>query len=276
MSTITVEIAVRDDPRLVRAVRSLRDQTRRPDHILLVATPETPAALVAQATAAADAIPVETLRVSGGVVDARQAGLAHLPDEVTAFLDTDEEAPPEWLGRLVAPIEAGRAAFAGGPTRPAAPPETPIERYQALIEASIYEDLVPAKLTYLPLQNTAWRTADLRRLGFDPRIPFAEDHDLEVRAQRAGLAGEFVPDAWVRHDKSDETSYYRWARKRYRYNVALAMSMIKNDELRGRVAERRRPIPHRLRFVEAAMKPVALAHAALRWRRVAGRRVPAP
>ena len=175
---------------------------------------------------------------------------------------------------LLAPIEGGRASFTGGPTRPTRPPETSLERYQALLERSIYEELVPSRVTYLPHQNTAWRTSDLRRLGFDPRIPFAEDHDLEVRATRAGLHGEFVPAAWVFHDKTSETSLWRWARKRYRYNVALAMSLLKNDELHGRLGERRRPIPHRLRYVEAAMKPFALVDATLRWRRVARRSVP--
>jgi hypothetical protein len=171
----------------------------------------------------------------------------------------------------VAPVESGAAAYAGGPTRPARPPENSIERYYDLLEESIYEDVVPLSLAYLPLQNTAWKTSILRSLGFDPRIPFAEDHDLEVRAARAGAHGVFVPEAFVYHDKSDETNVFRWARKRYRYLVAMAMSLMKNGELRGRFEERRRPVRHPLRYVEAVMKPVALVHASVRWRRLRSR-----
>jgi GT2 family glycosyltransferase len=187
---------------------------------------------------------------------------------VTAFLDADERAPPGWLGRLVAPIESGAADFAGGPTRPLRPPEGSIERYSVMLEASIYADLVPRQVSYLPLQNTAWRTSSLRQLGFDARIPFAEDHDLETRAARAGLVGTFVPDAWVFHDKGTERSFPRWAHKRYRYLVAMAMSLLKNGELGRRLSERRRSVAHPLRYLEAAMKPFAFVHAEFRWRRV--------
>ncbi|MGI0155925.1 MAG: glycosyltransferase, partial [Thermoplasmata archaeon] len=123
-----------------------------------------------------------------------------------------------------------------------------------------------------PLQNTAWKTSVLRSLGFDPRIPFAEDHDIETRAARAGAQGVFVPDAFVYHDKSNETSLLRWARKRYRYLVAMAMSLLKNGELYGRLEERRTPVRHPLRYIESAMKPFALLHATVRWRRL--RRTP--
>ncbi len=201
------------------------------------------------------------------MVDARAGALPLLREDTTAFLDSDERAPPDWLEQIVAPVEAGAAEFAGGPTRPVRPPANSIERYYALLEQSIYEDLVPRRITYVPLQNTAWRTSVLRSLGFDPRIPFAEDHDLETRAARSGARGVFVPAAYVYHDRSDETSVWRWARKRYRYLVAMAMSLLKNGELRSRLGERRRPVRHPLRYVESAMKPFALVDASFRWRR---------
>lgn len=268
MGTVCVEVAVRDDPRLLDALASLDRQERRPDRVLVAASPATPAELLDEARKRFPALPIAFRRFPGGVVDARAASLADLEETVTAFLDSDERAPPEWLGRIVAPIESGTADFTGGPTRPLRPPEGAIERYSVLLEESIYADLVPRHVAYLPLQNTAWRTVALRPLGFDPRIPFAEDHDLETRAARAGLVGAFVPDAWVYHDPGGESSFFRWARKRYRYLVAMAMSLMKNGELAGRLSERRRPVEHPLRFFEAAMKPLALVHAWVRWRRV--------
>jgi hypothetical protein len=265
MGTVCVEVAVRDDRRLLEALASLDRQTRRPDRVFIAASTATPASLLTEAETASPHLVLAVRRFPGGVVDARAGSLGELAESVTAFLDADERAPPEWLDRLVAPLEAGTADFSGGPTRPLRAPRGSLERYSVLLEESIYADLVPRRVTYLPLQNTAWKTAALRQLGFDARIPFAEDHDLETRAARVGLAGVFVPDAWVYHDKSEESSFPRWLRKRYRYLVAMAMSLMKNGELRGRLAERRRPVAHPLRYVEAAMKPIALMHASLRW-----------
>lgn len=271
MSTVCVEIAVGADPDLPDALASLEAQGRRPNRVFLAAAPTTPEALIAAARARAPSLSVDVGRYSGGIVGARSESLARIGEEITVFLDSDEMAPPEWLGRLVAPIEQGTADFSGGPTRPRRPPEHPIQRYTLLLEESIYANLVPTSVAYLPLQNTAWRTGDLRRLGFDRRIPGAEDYDLEVRALAAGLRGQFVAEAWVLHDKSSETRYLRWLRRRYaHYLVPMAMSLLKNGALADRLKERRPPVRHPLRYVEAMLKPVALVDATIRWERIRG------
>jgi GT2 family glycosyltransferase len=270
MGTVCVELTVRDDRRILDALDSLGAQTRLPDRVLIAASTATPEPLLQEALRRIPRVPTDAARFPGGVVDARAGAVTLLREDVTAFLDSDERAPPGWLARLVAPVESGEAAFAGGPTRPLRPPENSIERYSVMLEESIYHDLVPRSVAYLPLQNTAWKTAVLRSLGFDPRIPFAEDYDLETRAARVGARGFYVPDAFVYHDKSGETSFVRWARKRYRYLVAQAMSLLKNGELTKRLGEVRSPVRHPLRYVEALMKPFALFHAAIRWRRVRG------
>ncbi len=270
MGTVVVEIAVKDDVRLLKALESLAAQTRPPDHVLVAASPKTPEALAEAATSRWPAIHVELVRFPGGPVDARTLSLPYLREETTAFLDSDEIAPPDWLATIVRPIEEGRAGYVGGPTRPLRAAENPIERYYELLEVAIYDDLVRSSVTYLPLGNSAWPTRLLREFGFDPRVT-AEDHDLETRVQRAGYRGLYLPEAWVYHDKSNETSYVRWARKRYLYLFQMAMSMIKNRELSHRLAERRRPVRHPLRYVEAVMKPFALVHAWIRWSRVGDR-----
>jgi len=271
LATVCVEIAVLDDRRLLVALDSLAGQRRRPDRVLIAASVASPGDLLAAAQVRTPQLAVEVARLPAGVVAARAASLPLLREEIVAFLDSDERAPAGWLGELVAPIERGEAAFTGGPTRPSRDPQTSIERYDDLLERSIYENLVPRSMTYVPLQNTAWQASLLRQLGFDSRIPYAEDHDLELRATRAGARGLFVPEAWVYHDKSGPTSLGRWALKRYRYLVAMAMSLYKNGELSGRLRERRPPVRHPLRYVESLMKPVALAHAWIRWRRVRSR-----
>jgi GT2 family glycosyltransferase len=273
MGTVCVEIAVRDDPRLLAALTSLAAQERRPDRVLIAASTESPAALLDAAATRFPTLPITVRRFPGGIVDARAGAQSDIAEDVTVFLDSDETAPPGWLRALIAPIESGAVAFAGGPTRPSRPPANAVERYAVLLERSIYEQLVPARIVYLPLQNSAWSTAAVRSLGFDPRIPYAEDHDLESRAARAGLAGTFVPEAWVFHDPATAPTLRAWARKRYRYLVAMAMSLRKNGGLRGRLRERRRWV-HPLSLLEALMRPFALVQGTLRWRRVAS--APAP
>jgi len=266
---ICVEIAVKDDPRLLTAIDSLAAQHRKPDRVLVAASPLTPDDLATAAIRRQPTLRVELVRLPGGPVDARVEAMQFLREPTTAFLDSDEVAPPEWLERLVAPVEGGSAAFSGGPTRPLRPASNAIQRYMELLEASIYDDLVPHSIAYLPLGNTAWRTSVLQEFGFDARVT-AEDHDLETRVLAAGLTGVFLPEAWVYHDKSYETSYIRWARKRYVWLFQMAVSLLKNGKLGERWHERRRPVRHPLYYVEAMMKPVALAHARLRWARVGG------
>lgn len=266
---VCVEIAVKDDPRLLSALDSLASQHRRPDRVLVAASPLTPDDLAAAAVSRQPTLRVEVVRLPGGPVDARVQAMRLLREPTTAFLDSDEVAPPEWLERVIAPIEDGTAAFSGGPTRPLQPPSNSIQRYMELLEESIYQDLVPLSIAYLPLGNSAWRTEVLQRFGFDARVT-AEDHDLETRVLAAGLHGVFLPEAWVYHDKSYETSYLRWARKRYVWLFQMAVSLLKNGKISARWSEHRRPVRHPLYYVEALMKPIALIHARLRWSRVGG------
>ncbi len=272
---VCVEIAVKDDPRLLAALDSLAAQHRRPDRVLIAASPLIPDDLAERALHGYPSLRVELERLPGGPVDARVEAMPYLAEPTTAFLDSDEVAPPDWLERIVAPIERGEVAFAGGPTRPLRPPENSIQRYMELLEESIYQDLVPQNIAYLPLGNTAWNTQVLRQFGFDARVT-AEDHDLETRVLAAGHRGRFLPDAWVFHDKSYETSYVRWARKRYVWLFQMAVSLLKNGQLAQRWHEHRRPVRHPLYYVEAMMKPVAFVHARLRWSRVAATPAPPP
>lgn len=267
-TTVCVEIAVHDDPRLLAAVASLAAQSRRPDRILLAASPDTPAGLVEGARRAAPDLPLDVVRAPGGVVAARAAAQGAISEEITAFLDSDEVAPPGWLDRLVGPIEAKLAEFTGGPTRPLRAPTRAVERYSVLLERSIYDRLDPSRPSTLPLQNSAWTSDLVRRLGFDPRIPFAEDHDLECRALAGGARGTFVPAAWVFHDPTAVGGWGDWARKRYRYQVAMTMSLLKNRGLADRMRARGGPVRHPLAVVDLGLKPFAFVAGTVRWRRL--------
>jgi len=265
--TVCVEIAVENDPRVLPAINCIVRQTsRRPDRILLAASPRTASNLVDAAKVASGDVPLIIVRTSGGVIPARIAAQKLIHEDITVFLDSDEFAPDGWLAAIIQPIKDG-AAFSGGPTRPSRPPKKAIERYTDLIEKSIYDGLAGTDLSYLPLGNSAWRTEVVASLGFDPRI-LAEDHDLIARTLAAGYRGVFEPAAWVYHDAARETTNYQWLRKRYQYLVQMAMSLIKNGQMRRRIDEKRNPVRHPLRYIDAAMKPLAFVNAAIRWHRV--------
>ena len=59
-----------------------------------------------------------------GVATARNAGLAAADAPLIAFLDDDEEAPPQWLARLAAAHASYGAAVTFGPVQGVTPPGT--------------------------------------------------------------------------------------------------------------------------------------------------------
>ncbi|HXQ48610.1 MAG TPA: glycosyltransferase family A protein [Thermoplasmata archaeon] len=95
MGTVCVEIAVRDDPHLGEALASLTRQTRRPDRVLIAASTGSPPGFLRSAVGAAPGFVVQVARFPGGVVDARAGAQTLIEEEITAFLDSDETAPPE-------------------------------------------------------------------------------------------------------------------------------------------------------------------------------------
>jgi glycosyltransferase involved in cell wall biosynthesis len=269
-------VVVLNDHRVFDALDSLMRQRRRPERILVVDGGSTSEYRERVGRVLAH-LPADLIVVPGLPVESREGALDAIHEDVTAFLDADEVAPPEWLGHLIEPIEAGQAEFVGGPTRPVRPPKSSIERYHAEIERKIYEEDLARGIQYLPLGNSAWVSSVLRSLRFDTRWRYAEDLDLESRALRAGARGTYVPEAWVYHNKTTEASYLQLFRKRYRYLVASASVFLRDRRVRSRLAERRRGLRHPLGWVEGVLKPIALVHAYLRlWKSSARSRSRAP
>jgi glycosyltransferase involved in cell wall biosynthesis len=105
---------------LERTLRSLAAQTDREsliDQVVVVDnSPEGSARAVAQAWAAA--LPITYVHEPRpGVATARNAGLAVIEAAYVAFLDDDEEAPPDWLSALIATHKAFAADVTFGPWR---------------------------------------------------------------------------------------------------------------------------------------------------------------
>lgn len=106
----------RDD--IVRCIRSLQDQTRRPDEIVVVAdhNPELEDWLRAALEPSVRAVPNTGPR---GLSGARNAGIAATTRRVVAFMDDDAVADPGWLAALLRALSRDEVIAAGGHSLPA-------------------------------------------------------------------------------------------------------------------------------------------------------------
>ena len=111
-----------------------------------------------------------------GVATARNAGLKAATGDLIAFLDDDEEAPPEWLGQLIASLDALGADAVFGPIETRLPPnQSPFAPY---FEA-FFARSGPAADALIPLAFGCGNCLILRRSLPDPVSPFpvARDHN---------------------------------------------------------------------------------------------------
>lgn len=195
MTTVCIDVVALHDRGLLEAVASLARQERSPDRIRVVASPPLSEEMLREVRARSAPVPIEFVRAAepaAGGADRTLPG-----EDVTVFFDAGGVAPAGWLARLIAPVEAGQAAYSAGPIRPLRPSPSPVERDVVLRESSIYEELVPRGAAHFPGHNSAWRTSTLRELGFESAPANAAGDDLEARAARAGVVGVFVPQAWA-------------------------------------------------------------------------------
>lgn len=255
MTHVTVLVTLLNDKRVLRTLDSLAAQTRRPDAVLVADGGSTQENLEPVLAFAREHPWVTVGHHPGSVAATRNSALDALAGtDVVVFLDADQVAPPGWLAALVAPIEAGRADFTGGPTKPLGPPRGKGEAYLNDFEAWFYPHVVAHDLTKLPMGNSAWRLDVLREAGgFDARLAWGgEDYDVNLRVAKAGRRGEYVPDAWVHHDQGGRNDLRRLLRRKYRYNVGASLAYMKNGVLREKMRG-------------AARNTVAFKHPYERW-----------
>jgi GT2 family glycosyltransferase len=218
---VTVIVTVLDDPRLERALDSLRSQRRPPDAVLIADGGDSPAiAAICDRFRAADPRYVH-LHAPGTITESRNQAIRAIRTEFVAFLDTDEVAPPDWLGSLLAPLLADPAiGFTGGPTPAlAGTAHNRAARYYDAYLGRFYEEVAPTKSAALPMGNSAWRKRLFDELGpLVAALPTngAEDQDFENRAVKAGWRSAYVRSALVHHDYS-ELDFRTLLRRQYHY-----------------------------------------------------------
>lgn len=224
---VTVLVTHLDDPRGLRAIRSVATYPGTPRQVVLADGGSEPALLRRYEEVGRHA-PFEFTIVNapGSVADSREGAWREAEGSIVAFLDTDEVAPVGWLSTLTKPLREADADFAAGPTRPIAV-EDKWDRYHARVDAWFYRNFVAHDVMYAPMGNTAWQRAVFETLDADDGHVFdrslargGEDFDVNVRALKKGFRGMYVPEAVVEHDYSNVKGYGTIIRKKYQYAKA--------------------------------------------------------
>jgi GT2 family glycosyltransferase len=274
MASVTVVVTWLEDERVLRTLASLDRQQWAPQRVL-VADGGSSGPLVQRVSKAAESasVPTEVVRLEGSVAATRDQAWRRCSTDLVAFLDADEVAPPAWLGALVAPLEAGMADFAGGPTRAWSEARSRSEAYLNAFEAWYYPNVVAQDISRLPMGNSIFRRRVFEDIGgFDSRLGMGgEDFDVNVRALQAGFRGIYVPDAWVHHDQSGVDSFRKLMRRKRRYNVGAAMAYLKNGVLGSKLGAASKVTAgfrHPYEWSNLVVQPLALAEAWWRWRRL--------
>lgn len=230
--SVAVVVTVLNDVRLARCVASVEPQLATGDSIV-IADGGSSDAFTEIGRGLATRPGVSFHHVPGSVAESRSQILGSISEDIVVFLDADETAPLGWLDRITRPIRSGLADVVGGPTRPLAPPASRPEAYLNRRDGAFYAHRVARDLAFLPMGNSAWSVALLRRIGgFDVRFTGGgEDYDVNLRAKAAGARYAFDASAWVYHDQSELDGWGKLWRKQRRYARFGALAAKKNGAL---------------------------------------------
>jgi glycosyltransferase involved in cell wall biosynthesis len=182
---------------------------------------------------ASDRIPVSYhLERRPGASFARNLGIERACYDYVAFLDDDTTAAPGWLAAYDVAIRENDVVAAGGPVEPAVEPgvELPswwndIKSLFSLDHAHLYPGQRVVTIRWpiwLGACNSVYSKRLLRdyggfRIDCGPvgrRYRVAQDVDLNVRLERAGVPIHYVSDAWIKHRVTADrlTRRYVWQR----------------------------------------------------------------
>jgi GT2 family glycosyltransferase len=184
-----------------------------------------------------------------GPSHARNVGWRAATGDVILFCDADDVVDEHWLSAMAALAETSDIFGGGLDYRQLNSPDPSAWLHQ-------WSEGPPVKFAHLPFVpscNVGVRRAVLERLGgWDESLAAAEDTDLCWRAQYAGFALGYSPEAIV-HYRLRETP-----QAMFRQHLAYGLSDVRLMTLhRGRGASR--SFPSALRDVLAVGKSLALA-----------------
>lgn len=209
-----------------RALDSVRGQRPQPKQILLVVDHNAELARRARH----EFRDVEVLESEGrpGLSGARNAGLRASTQPVTAFLDDDAEARPDWLAALTEPYDSPQVVATGGhvePRWPTARPSWLAPEFDWVVGCSY----VGLPESGGPVRNPIGASMSMRTAlalevgGFDVavgrsgnRLSGCEETELAIRltANRPGSFVHYTPAATVDHHLGPERAQFKYFLRR--------------------------------------------------------------
>lgn len=235
---VSVVIPTRDRaPLLARCLESLLDQDLSADRYEIVvvnngSTDDT-TSVIEQTGRAGHGVRVrEVAEPEPGLNRARNRGITAARGELIWFIDDDELAPPDTLGRLIACLEASPGVAAvGGPCEPlpygiSRRPWTFCDACWATFKSWRAESgTEPAEVEELPGGNALFLRRAFDQVGmFAPHLSGSgDDAEWFHRARRSGARFLLDPQAWVWHRIGPEEITVR-ALARKRLGAARALN----------------------------------------------------
>lgn len=219
--TIAVVISTKGRPaELARCLRTLAEQTRKPDELLVIDADSDPRVVRVTEEARASLPRIRYHALPSSLTQARNFGIDRSTADAVVFLDDDLMLEPEFLAELVRPLERDSARRLGGVTgdirnhpRGGKPLLQALKRLFLLpcdgdgrFRASGAPTTVHGlgeerEVEFLPGGLTAWRREVFAGLRFDESLPglgINEDVDFSYRASRRWV-NYYAPAAKCTH-----------------------------------------------------------------------------
>jgi mycofactocin glycosyltransferase len=234
--TVAVVVPVFNASRtLGRCLDALARLDPAPDEIVLVDNGSTDGSLdLLKAFAAGHARARVVEEATPGVSAARNAGLRATRADVVAWTDSDCSPEPDWLGRLIRPLDAPDVAAVGGRVL-GAPGPTLVETFLGLYsfqtgaEPHVDARWTPWRGGYAAANFATRRQALVAAGAWDESTLVGEDYDVCARLYAAGHRIAYAPDARVVHHHRDTVG----AMLRQSFSWGQGHALLVRKHLRG-------------------------------------------
>ncbi|MCC6347495.1 MAG: glycosyltransferase [Nitrospirales bacterium] len=231
---LSVVVCVYNDERHIGAcLRSLAHQTYPRERYEIIAVDDGSTDNSGRAMREAEGV-LCLRQENRGPSAARNHGVLHARGEIVVFTDSDSEAAPDWLEKIVQTYRQAaspRIAAVGGRQK-GHPEDDPFARkVDAFLTAvGFIGDYVKSfdsvrEVSHNASCNASYRADILRAAGgFREGLFPGEDVDLDRRLRDRGYALLFTPDAVVCHHRVDTRK--RWRRMLFRYGRSSADNVV--------------------------------------------------